>query len=247
MIFALMLPAAAARTWAARSATEIRPPNCYPKSRGTTVCRRVLRTETRRKSGKMIEYNTLSLAVEGYPSRLSYRPGEEVAFHCTARTRTFSVEIARIGALREPVWRREGIAGAEQAVPDEAFARGCGWPVTFALTIPDTWRPGFYEVALKGDGQGGPEATSHAFFVLRAAKPGRDTRDAPRPRHQHLQRLQQVGRGLPLHRLGPGLLPAAARARLRRQADRSRRLRRPGGQHHARSGSGSSALSSLSR
>jgi hypothetical protein len=123
----------------------------------------------------MIKYNTLSLAVEGYPSRLSYSPGEEVAFHCTARTRTFSVEVARIGVGREPVWRREGISGAEQPVPDEASARGCGWPVTFALTIPDGWRSGFYEVALEGDGLGGPEATSHAFFVVRAAKPGRDT------------------------------------------------------------------------
>ena len=105
----------------------------------------------------MIEYNTLALAVEGYPGRLSYSPGEEVAFHCTARTRTFTAEVARIGVRREPVWRREGISGAEQAVPDEASARGCGWAVSFTLTIPDTWRSGFYEVALKGEGVDGPE------------------------------------------------------------------------------------------
>ena len=123
----------------------------------------------------MIECNTLALAVEGYPGRLSYSPGEEVAFHCTARTRTFTAEVARIGAGREPVWRREGIPGAQQAVPDEASARGCGWTVSFTLTIPDTWRSGFYEVALKGEGVDGPESTSHAFFVVRSAQPGRDT------------------------------------------------------------------------
>ena len=48
-----------------------------------------------------VEYNTLKLAVEGYPDRLSYQPGDEVAFHCSSQTSTFSVEIARIGAGRE--------------------------------------------------------------------------------------------------------------------------------------------------
>lgn len=124
----------------------------------------------------MIEYNTLSLAVEGYPGRQSYRPGEEAAFHCSSRARTFSAEIARIGASREVVWRKAGIAGAEHPTPADAYAAGCCWPVTFAFTIPDDWRSGFYEVTLTADGVDGPEAQSHAFFVLRAAEPGRDSK-----------------------------------------------------------------------
>ena len=65
----------------------------------------------------MIEYNTLSLAVEGYPGQLSYRPGEEVTFHCSSRVPTFSVEVARIGATREVVWRKTGIARIRAAGP----------------------------------------------------------------------------------------------------------------------------------
>lgn len=124
----------------------------------------------------MIEYNTLSLAIEGYPGRQSYRPGEEVTLHCTSRARTFSAEVARIGASREVVWRTAGIAGTEHPVPADAYASGCGWPATFAFTIPPDWRSGFYEVTLVADGVDGPEAQGHAFFVLRAAEPGRDNK-----------------------------------------------------------------------
>ncbi len=123
----------------------------------------------------MIDFNTLELAVEGYPSRLSYLPGEEVAFHCSARVRTFSVEITRIGAGRERVWQRTGIPGSEQPVPQAAYANGCDWPVTFTVPIPADWRSGFYEVALRGDGVQGETALSHACFVVRAAQPGQAT------------------------------------------------------------------------
>lgn len=124
----------------------------------------------------MIEYNTLKLAVEGYPSHLSYQPGDEVAFHCSSRVATFSVEIARIGAERVVVWQRNAIPGTEQPTPPHAYATGCNWAVTFTFTIPQEWRSGFYEVSLRGDGVQGPEAVSHAFFVLRALHPGRDTK-----------------------------------------------------------------------
>lgn len=122
-----------------------------------------------------IEYNTLKLAVEGYPDRLSYQPGDEVAFHCSSQMPTFAVEIARIGAGREVVWRRENIPGAVQSVPPRAYAEGCNWPVTFTFTIPAEWRAGYYEVTLQATGVQGPTAISHAFFVVRSAHPGRDT------------------------------------------------------------------------
>ncbi|MCX6047946.1 MAG: hypothetical protein NT075_22835 [Chloroflexi bacterium] len=114
-------------------------------------------------------------AVEGYPDKLSYLPGETVAFHCTARTKTYTVEIARIGAERELVWRRAGIAGQEQPFPADAYATGCGWPVSFSLSIPETWRSGYYEVLLQGDGVAGIAAVGYACFVVRAARPSRGT------------------------------------------------------------------------
>jgi N,N-dimethylformamidase beta subunit-like, C-terminal len=123
----------------------------------------------------MIEFNTLSPAVEGYPGQLSYLPGEELTLHCSARSPTFSVEVTRVGARRDVVWRREGIRGFERETPAEAYADGCDWPVSLSLTIPRDWRSGFYEVVFIADGVEGEEATSHACFVLRALAPGRDT------------------------------------------------------------------------
>jgi hypothetical protein len=121
------------------------------------------------------DYNTLSLAVEGYPSQYSCLPGEEVSFHCSARVPSYSVEITRVGHNRHTVWRRDGLHGEEQSTPTDAYAKGCGWPVSFSLRIPDNWRSGFYEVTLRGDGTQGPEAIGHSFFVVRSAHPGRDT------------------------------------------------------------------------
>lgn len=116
----------------------------------------------------------LRAAVEGYPARLSALPGEEVGLHCSCRAATFSVEVARVGAEREVVWRRDGVPGAELPVPADADAEGCGWPETLRLPIGPGWRSGYYEIALRADGVLGPEAESRAFIVVRSANPGRD-------------------------------------------------------------------------
>lgn len=121
------------------------------------------------------DFNTLTLAVEGYPSQYSYLPGEEVTIHCSARVPSYSVEITRVGHSREVVWRREGLPGQEHPTPSDAYAKGCGWPAAFSFQIPQHWRSGFYEVTLRGDGVQGPEATGHAFFVVLSANPGRDS------------------------------------------------------------------------
>lgn len=120
------------------------------------------------------DFKTIRPMVEGYPDRWSYLPGEEVHFHCSSSTATFSVEIAQISDLRQVVWQRAAIPGTVQSVPERAYAEGCGWQESFSLRIPDEWQSGFYEVTLRGDGASGAEAVSHAFFVVRSAHPGRD-------------------------------------------------------------------------
>lgn len=111
----------------------------------------------------MIEYNTLTLAVEGYPSQLSYQPGEEVAFHCSARTAPFQSR-SRIGVALEVVWQRTAIPGTQHPTPPDAYANGCGWPVSFTFTIPTEWRSGFYEVAVRRWCCRGKPPSSHVFL-----------------------------------------------------------------------------------
>lgn len=118
-----------------------------------------------------VDFNTLTLAVEGYLDRLSYLPGETIAFHCSARTNIFTIEIARIGATREVIWHSSQLAGTLQPTPKDAYANGCGWPVTFTLPIPAAWRSGFYEVTFHSTATTGPAATSHAGFVVRSPHP----------------------------------------------------------------------------
>lgn len=115
--------------------------------------------------------------VEGYADRQSYQSGDVVEFRCSSRAPSFSAEVARIGRERVVVWRRDGIRGAEQEIPEESWAKGCGWPVTFTIDVDTSWPSGFYEVALHADGATGEPATSHAFFVVRPA-PGRATAPA---------------------------------------------------------------------
>lgn len=116
----------------------------------------------------------LLAAVEGYPSRLSVLPGEEVGLHVSSQAATFSVEVARVGAEREVVWRRDGVPGEPHPIPADADAEGCGWPEALRLPIGEGWRSGYYEIVLRADGVEGPAAESHAFVVVRSAHPGRD-------------------------------------------------------------------------
>jgi hypothetical protein len=118
--------------------------------------------------------------VEGYADKLSVRPGETVSFHVSSKSRTFDAVVAREGAKREVVLSREGIEGSEQAVPDDASARGCRWPVTFRLTVPEAWRSGYYSVTLRptapaGETRKGADR-SELFFVVLPAHPGRDSK-----------------------------------------------------------------------
>lgn len=121
--------------------------------------------------------------VEGYPDRWSVQAGDDVALHVSSSTPAFSIEISRVGAESPLVLRKEGVKGGPQPVPDNASTHGCAWPAAFKLTIPPDWKSGYYNVRLSVSDNGGEfvqrgrrTAESHAFFVVRAAQPGRDAR-----------------------------------------------------------------------
>ncbi len=103
-----------------------------------------------------------------YTDRLSYRPGDEVRFHVSTSALRYAIEIARVGARREVVWRQDGFPGALHPAPPDAFARGCGWPPGPTLRIPPDWRSGYYAVTLRADDRDGAPLEWDHFFVVRA-------------------------------------------------------------------------------
>jgi hypothetical protein len=109
--------------------------------------------------------------LQGYTDRLSYLPEEEVCFHVSAPTGKFRVEIARVGAERVVVWKKDDLSGARQTVPADASSHGCRWPVSLTLKVPSDWKSGYYSARLTS--AGGKRAGAEVFFVVRAPKAAR--------------------------------------------------------------------------
>lgn len=123
------------------------------------------------------------LFVEGYSSRVSYAPGDDLSLHVSTSAAEFSVEIARWGARREVVWTSASVVGREHPVPEDASSQGCRWPAAMTLKIPPDWRSGYYHVTLRVRDGGGRfiqrnarSAEGGCFFVLRAAEPGKSSK-----------------------------------------------------------------------
>lgn len=112
--------------------------------------------------------------VEGYTNGLSFAPGETLEFHVSTPAPSYDITIARSGVTDEVVWRKEGIKGGEYPSPEDAYAKGPGWPVSESLEIPADWRSGFYIVTFRATSEDGRIAEWEHFFVLRSANPGQE-------------------------------------------------------------------------
>lgn len=122
----------------------------------------------------------VSLFVEGYAGGRSYRSGEEAAIHVSTSAPTFNIEVSRLGAVHEVVWKKEKVPGTLSPIPEDASANGCQWPVAIKVPIDDKWRSGYYEVKLMVSDNGGKwihrgrrTAESIAYFIVRAKEPGK--------------------------------------------------------------------------
>ncbi len=113
-----------------------------------------------------------ALEIWGYTDRPSYAPGETVGLHVSTSAPEWGFEVWRDGHAFEKVLARGGLAGAHHPVGDDAVAMGCGWPQGASFEVPAGWASGGYIVVLRGE-RDGREVTQDAFFVLRAAVPGR--------------------------------------------------------------------------
>jgi hypothetical protein len=114
------------------------------------------------------------LFLEGYAGQVSYAPGETVGLHVSTSAAKFSVEIARLGGMRQVVFQQADIAGVESLIPENASSHGCGWPVLLTVPVPENWRSGYYQVTLRAADNGGKfvqrnrrTVESSCYFVVR--------------------------------------------------------------------------------
>ena len=122
------------------------------------------------------------LFIEGYAGQLSVTPGEEVSLHVSTGSAKFDVEVTRLGAENEVVWTEKGVPGKNLPVPENASSHGCQWPESIRVPVAESWRSGYYQVALRvADGggrfvqRGRRTAESSCFFVVRPANPGENS------------------------------------------------------------------------
>jgi hypothetical protein len=120
-----------------------------------------------------------SLFIEGYAGQRSIAQGEEIPIHVSTTAAKYEIEVARLGAVREVVWKKTDVPGAAYAVPEDASANGCRWPESVRVPSGAAWKSGYYEVILRAADAGGKwshrgkrTAESSAWFIVRQAKPG---------------------------------------------------------------------------
>src|SRR5260370_802871 len=105
--------------------------------------------------------------VSGYCWPQSVDTGQQVCLHMSSSGgRPVRVEVARVGARREVVFRSGAVEADQHATPKDASSMGCGWPVALRLDVDLTWRSGYYEVVMAID-VGEKVRRDYAFFVVR--------------------------------------------------------------------------------
>ena len=138
--------------------------------------------------------------VEGYTDQLSYRAGEQVRLHVSTSADQYALEVTRIGAEREVVWRQDQLPGSSHPVPEDAlFQRlrladfpllgSAGRLAQRVLRVCAAHRGSRRQVRAAGAAHGREPRLFH--------RPPGWPHGRPRPppvSHQYLQRLQQLGR-----------------------------------------------------
>jgi hypothetical protein len=107
-----------------------------------------------------------SLEVWGYADRFTYLAGESVALHVSSSVPTVEIRVYRDGPTPVTVFERRDFPVAFHAVPREAHAQGCDWPVALEIPVEGEWRPGLYIIVFRAE-RGQEAFESDAFFVVR--------------------------------------------------------------------------------
>ena len=79
--------------------------------------------------------------VTGYCWPQSVGAGEQVGLHISSSGgRPVRLEVARVGARRDVVFRSDAVVAEEHETPKDASSKGCGWPIALRLDVGPAWR-----------------------------------------------------------------------------------------------------------
>ena len=82
--------------------------------------------------------------MQGYASRLSASPDDNIAFRMTTFARTYDVEFRRVGKTAARIGELKGLRGRTQACPERAWENGCDWESDFFWIVPEETRSWIY-------------------------------------------------------------------------------------------------------
>lgn len=109
------------------------------------------------------------LEIWSYTDRLSYAPGDLVEFRTYCSGETFSLTVVRDGPVEEVVHTVEGLKGVMPPTPDDAYASGAGWPISYSWALPETLRSGPYVAISRTCSASGEVREQHHIFVVKPA------------------------------------------------------------------------------
>ena len=102
-----------------------------------------------------------------YADRISYRPGEPIRISVNTNAQRYSLEIYRVGAHRQQVFRREGISGIWSATNANCSEIGCDWPVSVIVHDTEKWRSGGFVIKafVESSGDGVVAESEHVVII----------------------------------------------------------------------------------
>lgn len=101
-----------------------------------------------------------------YTDKFGYRPGEVIDVHVHTTAARYDLTVLRDGASPKVVWHRQDLAGAAHPTPEDAYRRGCGWPVALRIEVDPEWQSGLYLLVVGTEVEGRRYEREH-FVVVR--------------------------------------------------------------------------------
>lgn len=108
------------------------------------------------------------LEIWGYSTDTSYAPGDSAMLHVSTTASEWELEVGRDGAAYEALLTETGLPGQHLSTPTDCSINGCGWPVTYAFTIPDDWAPVGYLITFRARREE-DVAEEHHIILIRSA------------------------------------------------------------------------------